>query len=116
MIFAAALDEPTMFLMLTEEDVSSMRTGRTKFVDGRMTGNKKFDKVIVSMHADTEAALAVLRRAGHAEQIPAHLAPPNPVQGEEACSGCGALGATLLETKCILCWKEAAKKLQAESN
>jgi hypothetical protein len=33
MIFATALTEPKLFLMLSEQDVNDMRGGRTKFVD-----------------------------------------------------------------------------------
>lgn len=111
MIFVAASNEPTMFLLLTHDDINTIRDGkRTKFVDARMTGGYSFNKVVISLHKTQNDAEECIRSAGH--KLPdGSLTPPGPIPREETCKGCSGLfplGSTL-EGKCIACWSESCK-------
>ncbi len=108
MIFIAAANEPTVFLMLTEQDCNNMRGGRTVFVDRRQTGGAMFDRVVLSLHANHEACKAAIRQAGHA--VPDSLPEPEPTSTEGRCRGCQGCIKTylLLEGMCMMCWKEKA--------
>lgn len=108
MIFLVAKNEPTMFIMLTEADVQSMREGRTQFVDQRMTKGNKFNKVILSVHPTHEDIAKIIHQAGHT--IP-QLTPPEPAPNQSVCIGCKGLidTHTLFEGKCIVCWATEAK-------
>lgn len=110
MLFIAAATEPTMILMLTEEDVQILRTGRTLFVDQSATGKFQFDKVVLSLHRDNAEVAATLRQAGH--KVPAVLPEPEPQAEDARCAGCrGVMKAHLLyRGKCIVCWHEDAQK------
>lgn len=105
MIFALAKTEPAVFLMLTEQDVNDMRSGRSKFVDSRHTGGITFNKVILSLHKNNEEALDLVKSA--------EFAPDGnrPIDDEKQCKGCLGLMKSylLLDEMCIVCWKEKAK-------
>jgi hypothetical protein len=114
-IFVKAATEPTMFLMLAEKDIQSIREGRTIFVGPQQTGEESFTKVILSLHKTNDAALEVLRQAGHDTS---KLAPEaTPAAGEGRCDECKGCIATplLFEGKCTVCWATLAKKLQTQS-
>src|SRR6185436_18455017 len=105
MIFLAMDSEPTMVLLLTEQDVNDMRGGRTKFVDRTATAGRKFDRVILSVHKNQTEIENLLRRAGHGkllENMPSPVAePPN-----GTCAGCQGImpEPLLLDGRCIACW------------
>lgn len=115
MIFVMASNEPTLFLMLAEGDVKSMRLGHTKFVDKRMLNKYTFNKVIVSLHKTDEDALECIRQAGH--RVP-ELPNPEPIANETRCLGCSGLilTASMFEGRCIVCWANMAKKLITDNN
>ena len=117
MIFLTAAAEPTVFLMLAEADVRTLRTGRTLYVDRTATGGEKFDKVVVSLHPTNEAALDAVRRSGH--PLPANLPSPSPATfAEERCAGCGGImpAWNLHEGRCVVCWYEEATRLRGLRN
>lgn len=112
MIFIQAMNEPTMFLMLTEQDCADMRGGRTKYVDHTATKGSKFDKVILSVHKDHAEIEEMIKLAGHGkllQNLPSPVATPEQV----VCNGClGNMEAPLvLDGMCISCWRERAKSL-----
>lgn len=111
MIFITAATEPTMILMLTEQDVADMRGGRTKFVDKTATKGAKFDKVVISLHKNQAEIEDILRRAGHGDVLKGQLPSVQPSSGQEVCDGCGGIidAAMLLDRNCIACWREKAK-------
>jgi hypothetical protein len=109
-IFIAAATEPTMILMLTEQDVADMRGGRTKFVDKTATKSKMFNKVIISLHKNQAEIENDIRRAGHGallQNLPSIV--PEPQDG--VCEGCQGVMKEylLLDKRCISCWREQAK-------
>jgi hypothetical protein len=107
MIFLITKSEPTVFLMLTNQDVNDMRNGRTKFVDERMTQGLTFNKVVVSVHKHKAEIDGILKRLGHSSQ---GLSDPPINTEEEKCEGCLAMVkmGSLLDGKCIACWRELA--------
>jgi hypothetical protein len=115
MIFLAAATEPTMVLMLTEQDVNDMRGGRTKFVDQRVTKNKMFNKVIVSVHKNQQEIEDDIRKAGHGALLQ-NMPSMEPKPPEGRCEGCqGVVSETLLYKKhCISCWQEKAEHYRQE--
>lgn len=111
MIFIAASNEPTMMILLTDQDVADMRGGRTKFVDQRATKGFKFDKVVISVHKNQAEIEDIIRRAGHGpllQNMPSHE--PKPPEGQ--CEGCNGImpEPLLLEKKCVACWRESAEQ------
>lgn len=114
MIFIAAANEPTMFLILTEQDVNDMRGGRTKYVDRTATQGHRFDKVVLSVHRDQHEIEDMVRRAGHGKLLEGMPSPkPEPPMG--VCRGCKGIVAEplLLEGQCIACWCESSKTYRA---
>ncbi len=117
MIFVAASNEPTIFLMLSDKDVKTMREGRTVFVDQRATKGATFEKVVLSLSKTDQDSMDMLRRAGHdVSKMPFASHERKDVEGQ--CAGCkGLMSETLLfETKCMICWATEAKNLRRESN
>jgi hypothetical protein len=114
MIFAAGVKEPTMFIMLCEQDVAEMRQGRTTFVDERATSGAKFNKVIVSLHKTNQEAISLLKNHGFVEGEASTAMQDKVLAGEERCPCCNGVVAkgALFEGRCILCWADRAKKLE----
>lgn len=114
MIFVAAANEHTVVLMLSEQDVITLREGRTLFVDERATKGATFKNVILSLHKTNEEALATLRAAGHS--TPSSLITHEPLPSESRCSGCNGLLPTpsLFEGQCTVCWATEAKKYRLQ--
>lgn len=108
MVFIHAVDG-TMILMLTEQDASDMRGGRTKFVSEQMTGGSPFYRVVLSLHKNQNAIEDSIRRAGHGKLLEG-MPSPAPEPGEAKCRGCDGINAEylLLDGKCIACWRESA--------
>lgn len=115
MIFATALDKPAMFLMLTAEDVQTLREGRTLFVDERATKGHLFNHVILSLHKTQDEALRLLKTGQNEYQA---LTRHEPRDAESVCSCCAGimLASSLFEDCCIVCWAMRAKKLEREAN
>jgi hypothetical protein len=112
MIFALAANEPTMFLFLSDRDIAEMAQGRTKFVDGRQIGKSSFTKVIVCTSRTDEEAVALVKKYS----VGARFCPaPEPQAGESRCAGCKGIMAAhlLLDGKCIVCWRQAARKVES---
>jgi hypothetical protein len=116
MIFVAAGDGETVFLMLSEQDVAGMRAGSTRFVDERQTGGLKFSRAVLSLSKSDVESLKLIRQAGHAVDHP--LVEPGPGPAESRCAGCNGLIATplMFEGKCTVCWATLAKQLQTARN
>lgn len=110
MIFLAADNEPTMFAMLTEEDINDMRGGRTKFIDESATKGRLFDKVVISVHKNQSEIEDIIRQAGHGKLLEG-MPSPQPKVTHRTCKGCrGIMEAyMLLDDKCIACWREASR-------
>jgi hypothetical protein len=110
MIFLAAATEPTVFLMLTEQDLNDMRGGRTKYVDKTATGGATFDRIVVSVHRNQAEIEDMLRRAGHGALLKG-MASLKPTKVQEVCAGCkGNMDASmLLDGMCVACWRDSAK-------
>jgi hypothetical protein len=116
-IFATAVKEPAVFIMLSEQDVKSMRDGRTLFVDERATKGATFKKVILSLHRTDQEAIKLVETAQGrpmADQLVTHEPRADDVQ----CTGCLAMSPywRLFEEKCIICWATEAKKLRIGNN
>jgi hypothetical protein len=118
MIFLAAGNEPTMFLMLFEKDIQKIHRGETLYVDRSATGGYKFDKVVVGWVKDQQAAADILKKAGH--KPPEGLLPePQPTSfTDERCMGCKAIKTAweVYEGKCIYCWHKLCMELQGQRN
>ncbi len=118
MIFVTAASKLAMFLMLTDKDIQTLREGRTLFVDERATKAFRFTEVILSLHANHEAALTCLRQAGYdpadADKLVVHERLPH----ERQCAGCQGLmdAAMLFEGRCTVCWATEAKQLRQARN
>lgn len=115
MIFVTAKDDRTVFIMLTEQDVNTMRSGRTVFVDERGTKGAKFSRVILSVHKNKEEAIDLIRKSGNKVDGDT-LIGPDPKEAEGKCSGCEGImpQALLLNGKCIACWKESSDHYRQE--
>jgi hypothetical protein len=109
MIFIAAANEPTMVILLTEQDANDMRGGRTKFVDKTATKGFKFDKVVVSLHKNQAEIEDILRQAGHGKLLEG-MSSPVPDKVQATCAGCNGImeAYLLLDGSCIVCWREKA--------
>ena len=112
MIFIAAANEPTMFLMLTDQDIADMRGGRTKYVDCTATKGVKFDKVILSVHANQAEIESIIRQSGHGKLLQG-MPSPTPTVEQVVCNGClGNMAAYMvLYGLCLACWRERARSL-----
>jgi hypothetical protein len=110
MLFIAADNEPTMFLLLTEADCNDMRGGRTKFLDQTVTKGRLFDKVVISLHKNQGEIEEMLKKAGHGALLKG-MPSPIPHAGEAKCAGCEGIisEAMLLNGRCIACWRELAR-------
>lgn len=117
MIFVTGKDG-SMFLMLSEKDIETMRAGNTKFVDERQTKGVTFNRVILSLHKTDEEAVAILRGAGHAVPPPGDLEKPMPRAHEVRCPGCDGIidNGSIFEGRCIVCWANAAKNAVAQED
>jgi hypothetical protein len=111
MIFVTAGDGRSVMLMLSEQDVNNMRSGRTVFVDERQAKGATFSRIVLSLHKTNEVALDVIRRSGHKVPPLESLEIPTPVAPAEGrCDGCQGIMdlASLHKGKCIVCWEELA--------
>lgn len=110
MIFIAVDSEPTIFLMLTEQDINDMRGGRTKFVDATATGGRAFDRAVISVHKNQSEIEDIITKAGHGKLLKG-MPSPKPKVTHATCKGCrGIMEAhLLLDEKCVACWRELAK-------
>lgn len=117
MIFVLAEKAPVLFLMLSEQDIHTMRPGRTLFVDQRQLGGRTFDQVILSLHKTDAEALEEIRLSG-APARSKTLKLPEPAADETVCDGCKAIVKTylLLDGRCITCWADEAKKARIGRN
>ncbi len=113
MIFLAAAEEPTIFVMLTEADCNDMRAGRTKFIDRTATKGRLFDRAVISLHRNQADIEETLRRAGHGALLK-NMPSPVPAPEDVVCEGCqGIMSAPLvMDGKCITCWHEIAVRKQ----
>ena len=106
-----------LFVFFTEQDVITMRQGRTLFVDQRQLKGGKFTQIITALVKTDADAVAMLKKANltHAR---VDLTPPEPAAGQAKCKGCGGLVAaeTLFEETCIVCWATEAKRHRAARN
>ena len=109
MIFLQSVDNTDVFMMLTEQDVNDMRGGRTKFIDDRHI-RPGIAKIVLSLHKNREEIHNILRRAGHGNLLDKSMVGTEPKPEEGKCRGCQAvtLESSLLDGKCIACWREAA--------
>jgi hypothetical protein len=110
MIFLAAENDPTVFIMLTETDCNDMRGGRTKFVDQSATGGRPFERMVISLHKNQGEIEDMLKKAGHGALLRG-MPSPVPQSQEAKCMGCEAImsEANLLDGRCIVCWRELAR-------
>jgi hypothetical protein len=111
MIFALAKDEPTLFVFLSERDVTDMRSGKTKFVDEGHLMNRPFKKVVFCVNKSDQASYDMLKEAG-CIQPDTEVSLRKTKTGEKICGGCkGVMSAgALFEGMCIVCWRERARK------
>jgi hypothetical protein len=109
MVFIAA-DHETVFLLLTEADCNDMRGGRTKFVDRTATGDRPFTRVVISLHKNQGEIEEMIRKAGHGAAL-SGMPSPAPQPLDAVCAGCHAIlpEPSLLDGRCIACWRELAK-------
>jgi hypothetical protein len=116
MIFLTSSTEPTLIVMLTEQDCNDMRGGRTKFVDKSATSGHLFDKVVFSLHKNRGEIEEMVTKAGHGALLKGM---PSPGVGplEAKCTGCEGIMTEnlLLDGKCITCWRELAKVQERRS-
>lgn len=107
MIFLLAEPE-ILFVFLMPDDLVTLKSGRTLFVDDRQIGNHKFNRVILAFVNSKEDVHEMLRKAG---KDPGDMVNPQAKPEEDRCLGCNGLvlKASLLGGKCIVCWKELAE-------
>ena len=112
MVFIGASNEPTMILMLTNQDVNDMRGGRTKYVDKTATKGFLFDKVVISVHKNQAEIEDIIRASGHGKVLAGELPSVQPSAEQVVCSGCNGnmLAYLVVEGKCTACWAESAKR------
>jgi hypothetical protein len=110
MVFIAAEDGSTVFLLLTEADCNDMRGGRTKFVDQTVTGGRIFSRVVLSLHKSQNEIEEMIKRAGHGAALQG-MPSPVPQSQEGKCTGCEGImpESSLLDGRCIVCWRESAR-------
>lgn len=118
MLFVFGADG-TLMVMLTEQDVQTMRPGRTLFVDQRQLQGNRFDRFVLSLHRSTEAIHDDIRRAGHGDKLdsPAFATPEaKPEEGQ--CDSCGGLMPKYMidHGRCIVCWRNMAIRRMGEGN
>ena len=120
MMYLLADGQPLMFIMLTKQDVQTMRPGRTVFLDLAQQSIKAFkvEKVVLSLHKDAAAIHDTIRQAGHGHKLQEVAPAPHAESDETACASCGGINKTwmLLHGKCIVCWHKAATKNVADNN
>lgn len=123
MIFALASAAPgrpldTLFLFFNEQDVVTMRQGRTVFVDQRQLKGGTFTSIVTALAKTDADAVAVIEKANGLKAARVDLDPPAPAAHESKCKGCGGLVATasMFEDTCIVCWATEAKRFRAASN
>lgn len=118
MIFALAKKEPALFVFLTEQDVKTLRTGHTLFVDQRQLKGAMFDRVILALNKTDGATMAMLKSAKNGMNLPPMGAAPEPNPGQYRCPGCDGIKtvADLFDGKCIVCWATEAKKARIANN
>lgn len=124
MIFALGSSSPkatldTLFVMFSEQDVITMRQGRTLFVDPRQLGGGTFTTIITCLNKTDADSLSLLDKSG-ALQAAARvdLNPPGPAANESKCKECDGCIATsaMFEDTCIVCWATEAKRFRTASN
>lgn len=123
MIFALASAAPggpmdTLLVFFNEQDVITMRQGRTLFVDQRQLKGAKFTQVITALVKTNADAIALIEKGNGLKAAAVDLSPPAPAAHESKCKGCGGLvaTATMFEDTCIVCWATEAKRRRAASN
>lgn len=122
MIFASALERPTVFVMLCEKDIQTMRSGRTLYLgpqlpDGTFVG--QFDQVVLSYEGTDEKSLKVLEQARKSRAMAkGELAATGPMSGQEFCPVCNASTdpAHIREGRCYACWVDLGKKYLTSVN
>lgn len=114
MIFVQATNG-SLFIMLCEKDIETIRKKHTLFVDQRQLKGEKFNGVVLSLEKTDQDSLELIRKAGHRVDQLAH---PEPAPSETACLGCFGLIPTssLLDGKCIACWRQQVKDLLTGAN
>lgn len=123
MIFALASAAPgrptdTLFLFFNEQDVVTMRQGRTLFVDQRQLKGGTFTSLVTALSKTDADSLAMIQKANGLKAAVVDLNPPAPAAHESKCRGCGGLVATasMFEDACIVCWATEAKRRRAAAN
>jgi hypothetical protein len=108
-------EDGTLVVMLSEKDVRTLRDKHTVFVDQRQLKGGKFSRVVLSLEKTDQDSLKVIQQAGHRVD---QLASPEPAPAESVCTGCHGLIATasMLDGKCIACWRAQVKELLTRSN
>lgn len=108
-------EDGTLMVMLCEKDIRSIREKHTLFVDQRQLKGKKFTRVVLSLEKTDQDNLELIRQAGHRVD---QLVCPEPAPAESVCMGCHGLivTASMLEGKCIACWRQQVKELLTGSN
>lgn len=109
MVFVFGTDGE-LFVMLCDKDLRKMRDKRTLFVDQRQLKGGTFKRIVLSLEKTDQDSLELIRLAGHRVD---QLAYPEPAPKESACMGCFGLieTATMLDGKCIACWRAQVKEL-----
>ncbi len=114
MVFVFA-DDGTLCVMLCDKDLRTLRDKHTLFIDQRQLKGGKFNRIVLSLEKTDQDSLELIRQAGHRVD---QLAYPEPAPAESACLGCFGLIATasMLDGKCIACWRAQVKELLLGSN
>lgn len=110
MIFLLPENNPTLFVMMAEKDIATMREGHTITIDPRQLSPAFFNGLVVSLHASNEAAKEVLRGGGYA--VGDNVVKPPVEPNDIKCDRCGGPkpGHMLFEGRCIVCWSAVAKE------
>lgn len=131
MIFVAAKEEPTLVVLLSEQNVNDMRTGRSCFIERGQLKGHRFDKLILGLAKTDEQALAMVKATVRPGQLIPDLGALAQVRqaelsaaGKEECPGCKAMcergtviAGSLLSRPtarmCVSCWIETARHYEA---
>lgn len=113
MIFMLAAEEPTIMLLLNENDLQDLRKGLTKFANFNQiekAKDKSFNHVILGYFKTQEEILAAIKK----KEVVEHGILP----GQEKCKFCDSIVDyfNLLDGGCIACWRERAIKAETQSN
>lgn len=117
MIFVLSKEQPVLFVMLSEKDITEkLRPGYTLYVDPSMINGQSFNHIIISLGKSDEENRKMVAQA-NPNTAGLTLVEKQQGEGELTCEDCKGVmdRGAIFRGKCTVCWYKRATVSEDET-